>query len=40
MEITKEQDEHKVAHGNVNTKEDLMLLIMDQFKKDFNSKGI
>ena len=35
MEITKEQDEHKVDHGKVKPNESIDVTTMDQFKKDF-----
>ena len=35
MEITREQDEHKVDHGKVKPNESIDVTTMDQFKKDF-----
>lgn len=40
MEITKEQDEHKIDHGKVKAKEDIEVIAIDKFKKDFKIKRL
>lgn len=35
MEITKEQDEHKVDHGKAKPNESIDITTMDQFNKDY-----
>ena len=40
MEITEEQDEHKIDHGKVKAKEDIDVTAIDKSKKDFKIKRL